>query len=300
MNPLVQPDYSTMAVKELRAILQARNVDYSECIEKCDLVKKIHETADKDPLTISINQATELVFKSKSVACFTGAGMSVESGIPDFRSRGGLWEKFDPSIYASYAHFLKQPQDTWEMMAECANVIDSAKPNAGHLALVTLEEMGLLKAILTQNIDGLHQDAGNKTVYELHGGCKTATCIDCKKSYTISEIKTMLDQSPVPKCVECSSDHVKIDVILFGEALPPGIMEKSMDAVSQCDLLIVIGSSLQVAPANMLPEIAKQHGASILLINMSPTPLDDKADVVVHGPVAQVLPRIVQQVKAKF
>jgi len=160
----MERDYSVLSVKDLKTVLHQRRVDFSDCIEKVDLISKIEKTAHLDPLLISFNRAVGLISKSKKIVCFTGAGMSVESGIPDFRSKGGLWEKFDPAIYASYSHFLKQPQDLWEMMSECSAVISAAQPNAGHKALFELEKMGLLRAILTQNIDGLHQDAGNTKV----------------------------------------------------------------------------------------------------------------------------------------
>jgi len=136
--------------------------------------------------------------------------------------------------------------------------------------------------------------------YELHGGIKTGTCIDCKKKYTMEEIKILLSQNPAPRCTECGGNHLKADVVLFEESLPEGIIDKCLEQVAECDLLIVIGSSLQVAPANMLPTIAKQHGASLLLINMSETPIDSAADVVVHAPVGEILPKILQAVQSSL
>jgi len=176
--------------------------------------------------------------------------MSVESGIPDFRSKGGLWEKFDPQKYASYQHFMEAPHDFWEMVVEMGKALSPAKPNPGHLALAELEAMGKVKAIITQNIDGLHQQAGNTVVYELHGSTQSASCTKCHTSYDKPTIAKMASEKIPPTCTKCGSEHVKLDIILFGEALPQGIFEKSFESVSSCDLLIVIGSSLQVAPAN--------------------------------------------------
>jgi len=223
--------------------------------------------------------------------------MSVESGIPDFRSKGGLWEKYDPSVYASFENFKKNPANFWEMMEECKAIILPSKPNTGHKALAELETIGKLKCVITQNIDGLHQDAGNTSVYELHGNCKTASCTDCKKSYSLQELEELIKIGVPPVCTECSGNHVKSDVILFGEALPEGIIGKAIKSVQDSDLLIVIGSSLQVSPANMLPQLAKTSGAKIILLNMSETPIDSMADVIVRTPVGICLPKIIELVK---
>lgn len=300
MEPEAANKYSGLSVKELKAILAARSVSFEDCIEKSDLIARAKATEDLDPNEIAVKKAAELIKQATSIVCFTGAGMSVESGIPDFRSRGGLWEKFDPSVYASYDVFKSDPGKFWEMMEECKAVIGPAKPNAGHLALAELEEMGKLNTIITQNIDGLHQEAGNKTVHELHGGCKTGSCIDCKRQYSIVELEELVrDTGKPPVCAECGQKRVKTDVILFGEALPEGIMETSVESIQKCDLLIVIGSSLQVAPANMLPKMAKMAGAKVLLLNMSETPIDTIADVAVRLPVGECLPKIMALVKSQ-
>lgn len=213
------------------------------------------------------------------------------------QGQGRLWEKYDPSVYASFKNFKQNPSDFWEMMEECKAAILPSKPNPGHVALAELEKLGKLKCVITQNIDGLHQEAGNSVVYELHGNCKTAVCMDCSKKYSLEELDELLKVSKPPLCTSCSGNHVKSDVILFGEALPTGVIESAIQAVQNSDLLIVIGSSLQVSPANLLPNIAKSSGAKILLLNMSDTPIDHVANVVVRTPVGECLPRILKLVK---
>jgi len=223
--------------------------------------------------------------------------MSVESGIPDFRSKGGLWEKFNPEKYASYDHFIKDPHDFWEMILEMGKVLHPAKPNKGHLALAELETIGKLNTIITQNIDGLHQEAGNTKVYELHGTSKTASCIHCHEPQDMKSIQQVITEKAIPTCTKCGSEHVKIDVILFGESLPDGIFDKAFKSISESDLLIVIGSSLQVSPANLLPMLAKKAGAKLLIINKEPTSADSSADVVLHGKVGTIFPVLLEKVK---
>jgi len=239
-----------------------------------------------------LEHAIALVSQSSRIVAFTGAGMSVESGIPDFRSKGGLWEKFKPEVYASYDNFMKDPHDFWELIVEMDKVLLPAKPNKGHLALAELETMGKLDAIITQNIDGLHQEAGNTKVYELHGTSKTASCIQCHEPQDLKAIQQVITQKTVPTCTKCGSERVKVDVILFGESLPEGIFDKAFKSISDSDLLIVIGSSLQVSPANLIPSLAKKAGAKLLIINKEPTSADSAADVVLHWKVGIVLPAI--------
>jgi len=287
--------------------------------------------AKKGPATEELmKHAARLLHESKRVVVFTGAGLSVESGIPDFRSSGGLWARFDPSVYGQYDTFLKRPELFWEMALEVKRVVEPAKPNAAHIVLAKLEQLGKVKAVVTQNIDSLHQGAGSKTVHELHGNCSTASCISCKKKYTREQLESMLaaaagtppsssfsscgsadsprsvTASPSPslslspvtspltvRCQQCDG-LVKLDVILFGEDLPAAILQAAQAAVQDCDLLIVIGSSLSVSPANLLPGLAKRHGAHVLFINKEATAMEEIADVSLYGNAGSVTPKIVE------
>jgi len=184
----------------------------------------------------------------------------------------------------------------WEMSKEMAKLFVSVKPNPAHLALSELERLGKVCAIITQNIDNLHQDAGSKIVYELHGNAKSASCIECKKKYTSLQISRMLNKNEIPTCVECG-ELIKTDVILFGEKLPTKILEDAMGEAQDCNLIIMIGSSLSVAPANMIPAMAKMSGAKVVFINKDPTPMDTIADLVLSGNAGEILPRIVEAFK---
>mmetsp|Transcript_2217 Transcript_2217/g.2936 ORF Transcript_2217/g.2936 Transcript_2217/m.2936 type:complete len:265 (-) Transcript_2217:52-846(-) len=247
----------------------------------------------------NIQKACQTLSEAQNVVVFTGAGISVESGIPDFRSKGGLWEKFDPNIYANYQNFLQEPKKFWEMAQEMNKIVMGAKPNPAHIALAELEAMGKVTAVITQNIDNLHQQAGSKKVFELHGGSDTASCIGCKEKYTAEFIKEQLQSGvEVPRCSKCKQ-LVKTDVILFGEGLPRDVIEGAMEAAQNCDALIVIGSSLTVSPANMLPPMARMSGAKLIFINKDPTALDTYADIIIHGEAGKVLPEILKGLKAK-
>eukprot|EP01116_Phalansterium_solitarium_P022801 TRINITY_DN7662_c0_g1_i4.p1 TRINITY_DN7662_c0_g1~~TRINITY_DN7662_c0_g1_i4.p1 ORF type:complete len:256 (+),score=16.61 TRINITY_DN7662_c0_g1_i4:150-917(+) len=243
--------------------------------------------------------AGNLILNAKRIVVFTGAGISVESGIPDFRSKGGLWERFAPEVYACYETFFLEPKLFWELSDEVARIMTDAKPNAGHLAIRELESLGKVRAVITQNIDNLHQAAGSNAVYELHGNCSRASCVKCKQRYTLDEVKSLRQKEFVPYCTTCkSSDNlIKIDVILFGEPLPPTTMQRAMEEAQNCDLILVVGTSLQVAPASLLPSIAKKSGAKLIFINKHPTKFDQLADVVIDGNAGDVLPKIVEAIK---
>lgn len=266
-------------------------------------------------------ESAELIQGAASIAVFSGAGISVASGIPDFRSSGGLWEKFDPSVCADYQGFLTDPRPFWEMAYACDGLLAGAKPNAAHSSLATLEHTyGKRMTIITQNIDALHTEAGSSLVYEVHGSFKSGSCISCRAlgdetAFTLEEIREMMrpeagqqDEQEdtdnrsapavrIPSCPKCGSTQMKTDVIMFGEDLPDGIMAKSIQAVQSSDLCIVIGSSLEVSPANMIPAMAKQAGAKLLFFNKDPTAMDQLADVCVREPVEIALPAVLAQLK---
>ncbi len=245
-------------------------------------------------LEAKIERAAELLRQAHYVVALTGAGISTPSGIPDFRSpKSGLWEQVDPMEVATIYAFRRHPERFFRWVQPLVRLILEARPNPAHRALARLEEAGLLKAVITQNIDGLHQRAGSQTVYEVHGHIREATCLQC---YVPTPTDTLLEQvlleGKVPRCPICGG-VLKPNVILFGEQLPVREMIAAQQAVRASDLMLVAGSSLEVAPAGDLPLLALEHGARLILINLGTTYLDQIAHVVIHADVAYVLPRLV-------
>lgn len=236
----------------------------------------------------------EWVRDADSIVAFTGAGISTPSGIPDFRSEdSGLWENVDPHLVASIFGFRKNPKAFYDWVRPLTLKTLNALPNPAHDALVHLEGIGKLRAVITQNIDMLHTKAGSKTVFELHGHMRTATCIQCFEEYDgIPIIEQVLETHEVPHCPSCNG-VLKPDVILFGEQLPYEQMMGAKKVARDADLLIVIGSSLEVAPASDIPLIAKRNGAKLIIINKEPTIMDRFADDVVIGDCAELLPKII-------
>ncbi len=245
-----------------------------------------------------ITQAAELIKHSSHAVALTGAGVSTPSGIPDFRSPGsGLWKKVDPFSVASIWGFIEQPQNFYDWVKPLAKLTLTAKPNPAHFALAELEALGKLHAIITQNIDDLHQRAGSKRVLELHGHLRQATCIRCYHMIDAAPLLTkFIHDGKVPTCEVCGG-VMKPNAVLFGEMLPVGVMYEADQESRQCDVMIVAGSSLEVAPAADLPAVAKQHGATIIIVNKSSTYMDGQASVVLRDDVAVALPRIVQEIK---
>ena len=243
-------------------------------------------------LNADIQKAKELVNKAGKIAALTGAGISVDSGIPDFRSEGGLWKRFDPLEYATRESFMRDPTKFWTMGKELAETIVKANPNDAHLALVALEEQGKLTGVITQNIDNLHQTAGNKRVIELHGNYLRAFCIECKEEYFGRTVHESVAQGEIPpKCEKCGG-ILKSEAILFGEPLPQEPMAQAVELCRNTDLMIVIGSSLTIYPAAFLPQIAKNAGAKVILINLEGTNRNDVADIVLRGRATDILPAI--------
>jgi NAD-dependent deacetylase len=240
-----------------------------------------------------LDAAKNIIQSSNNIVAFTGAGISTESGIPDFRSPGGLWEKFDPNIYANFKVFKKDPSKYWELEREVTKLVEPAKPNPAHYALVTLEKQHKLKAIVTQNIDMLHQRAGSAVpIYELHGSPITAKCLKCNQKYSRAELLNKMNSESIPKCNICKG-LIKPNVVLFFEELPSDAVYGAITAVQNCDCLLMIGSSLLVAPANQVPFFAKESGAKIIFINYEPTLFDEIADVCLVGKAGDILPKIV-------
>lgn len=213
---------------------------------------------------------------------FTGAGISAESGIPTYRGADGLWNRYDPAKFANIDYFFKNPTYYWNFFKDIRYpLISAAKPNTAHETLAELEEKGLLNCLITQNIDGLHQLGGSKNVVELHGNTRRINCLKCKLGYSMDEVFGMLADQLPPLCPACRGT-LKPDVVFFGESLPQLAIEQALIASRDCDLFLVIGSSLVVQPAASLPTIAKQNGAIVVIVNQDRTPLDGMADMVLH------------------
>ncbi|MHA1674351.1 MAG: SIR2 family NAD-dependent protein deacylase [Promethearchaeota archaeon] len=235
--------------------------------------------------------AIDLLRYSKNIVAFTGAGISTPSGIDDFRSPGGLWEQFNPLKYANYTVFLKNPEFYWELERAMMPAYEKAKPNKAHKALVELEKKGNLKAIITQNADNFHQDAGSKVpIIEIHGNINRVHCMDCHTTIKRSYIQKRLKQGDdVPKCPECGG-RVKPDVVLFNEPVADDLLEEATYYAENCDLMLILGSSLSVFPANQIPLLARKAGAKLIFINRDRTYLDKYATVALLGDLVVYLP----------
>jgi NAD-dependent deacetylase len=238
-----------------------------------------------------IVRAASLLRQARHAVALTGAGFSRPSGIPDFRSDHGLWSACDPQEVASLSGFRRHPRRFYDWFAPLLDPVLQARPNAAHFALAELEQRGVLHAVITQNIDGLHQRAGSREVFELHGHMRTATCLECEHQMPTAGLFKLVRRGNVPRCA-CGG-LLKPDVVLFEEDLPRGIFWLARRAVEQCDVMIVAGTSLEVYPVNDLPHEALRRGARLIVINLSPTHIDAEADVVIHDDVAQALPAIV-------
>jgi NAD-dependent deacetylase len=239
-------------------------------------------------VTEETNRILEFIRNADKLVVFSGAGLSAESGIPTYRGAGGLWSKYDPSKYADIQYFLQDPSYYWRFFKEERYpILSSARPNTAHYALIDLEKKGQLILVITQNIDGLHQEAGQKKVCELHGNTRRIICLECDRCYHMDEVYQGLKESLPPHC-QCGG-LLKPDVVLFGEPLPQKALDTAWQSARECDTFLVIGSSLVVNPAAQIPLVAKQNGARLLIVNIDPTPLDELADVVIHGSASEVL-----------
>ena len=240
----------------------------------------------------AISKLKEYISESEKIVAFTGAGFSAESGISTFRGAGGLWSKYDPSIYADINYFIQDPTYYWSFFRdERYPTIKKAKPNEGHYALVELEKRGKLYRVITQNIDGLHQVAGLSDVIELHGNTRKILCTGCNKTYTMDEAYEKLKKELPPRC-SCGA-VLKPGTVLFGEPLPQVALDMAQLASKNCDMFLVLGSSLVVYPAASMPRIAKRNGAILVIINIDPTPLDDTADLVINDSTSKILPELI-------
>jgi NAD-dependent deacetylase len=246
-----------------------------------------------------IKRAARLLEESRFVVAFTGAGISTDSGIPDFRSpKSGMWNMVDQMAVASIYGFKHNPDAFFDWILPLAQLIIDAEPNSAHRALLRLEQLSRLHTIITQNIDTLHSRAGSRCIYELHGHMRQATCTHCFTTYDgIPIIQKVLADRQIPICPNCERGVLKPNVILMGEQLPIREFQGAKDASRKSDLMLIVGSSLEVAPASDLPLFAHRTGAKLVIINLAPTHLDDMAEVVIHERAAIVLPQIAQELE---
>lgn len=227
--------------------------------------------------------------EAKYPIVFTGAGMSTEAGLPDFRSKTGLWKQKDPRKLASIDALHNNTEEFYEFYRQRLSVLGRANPHKGHKILAKFENKGFLKAIITQNVDGLHHKAGSKNVIELHGTLREAICIECKKIYPAG----ILEEIKIPTC-SCGG-LLKPGVILFGEMLPQDALIEAEQESYKSDLFIVIGSSLEVSPANLYPLQAKNSGAKLVFVNLEPTIMDRYADLVINSKAGEILVRVAEK-----
>lgn len=249
----------------------------------------------------ALNLIARWITEAKAVVVFTGAGLSTESGIPDFRSPGGLWDKYDPEDFY-FDNFVASERSRWkywQMATEMYEPMKKACPNAAHLAIAELEKMGRLDCVITQNIDDLHVRAGNspEKVIELHGTAMSVSCLDCRKKFDREKIQEQLkEEKKVPYCDSCGGP-LKPDTISFGQAMPVEETQEAYNRSSACDLFIVIGSSLVVQPAASMPVTARRNGAKLVIINRDATPCDGIADIVIHDQAGSTMTALLNLVK---
>ena len=230
----------------------------------------------------------ELIRERQPCVVLTGAGISTESGIPDFRSPGGIWAHYDPMEYATIEAFRRDPVKVWDFYGRRLGALADAKPNAAHLALAELERAGFVEAVITQNIDQLHDLAGSREVVEVHGSIKTASCSACRDRVAFDKVVRLLEKAPAPACPRCGK-ILKPDVVMFGELLPPAAVDRAFELARSARLLLVVGSSLEVHPVAGLPYETLAAGGDVAIVNQGPTPLDDRAILKVDGRAGLVL-----------
>ncbi len=254
-------------------------------------------------LDILADRVAGLILSAKRVVVFTGAGVSTESGIPDFRSPGGIWDRFDPDDF-TYQKFIRDPETRrkqWQMLQE-GLLTTEAKPNPTHYAIAELDRLGKLDCVITQNVDNLHQKAGvpDDKVFELHGNMQWILCLGCGKRYPFTEIKARLDEGEeIPDCEACHG-ILKPDAVFFGESLPREVLLEATSRAYQCDLFIVIGSTLVVYPAAYMPIYATNSGAKLVIINLSSTPMDQQATVLIRAKAGETMSKVLHQVREKI
>ena len=247
-------------------------------------------------LESELKKAATKIVTAGGLTVLSGAGISVASGIRPFRGKGGLWEKYDPEVVVNIENFRRSPADSWIMLREIVGLIAEASPNPAHLAVSTLEEMGLVRSVITQNVDGLHQKAGSSNVIEFHGSTSRVVCLDCSAVYPIADIDLGLIPPP---CFSCGG-LLKPDAVFFGENIPPAALLRAHVESQQCAIMLIIGTSGMVEPAASLPALARSSGALIVEVNPEPSWLTTTTvDIFLQGVAEHVMPLLVLEIKKR-
>ena len=242
---------------------------------------------------MTVEEITQFIAQSDRIVGFTGAGISTESGIPDFRSPNGVWANNRIVEYQEFVSSRAGRIEYWRQKVAMWPEMRDARPNAGHRAFAELERRGKLLAMITQNIDGLHQRAGSANVIELHGTTVEVECLSCRSRISMDQAMERVEAGdPAPDCERCGG-LLKPATVSFGQSMPAREMQMAVEASTDCDLFLAVGSSLVVYPAASLPELAKRKGARLVIVNRTPTPLDDLADLVLREEIGLALPRLV-------
>jgi NAD-dependent deacetylase len=237
---------------------------------------------------VGVDRLAELVRALGPAVVLTGAGISTESGIPDFRSPTGIWAQYDPQEYATIEAFRADPVKVWSFYRLRYGALTEAQPNPGHFALAELERQGLVRAVVTQNIDTLHERAGSREVVEVHGSIRTCSCPRCGARYARDEVLRMLEDADAPLCRECG-EVLKPDVVFFGELLPEAEIDRAYELARGTRLLLVVGSGLEVWPVSLLPEETVRAGGRVAIVNRGPTTFDDQAVLKIDGGAGETL-----------
>jgi NAD-dependent deacetylase len=243
---------------------------------------------------MSVERLAELVRGLGPAVVLTGAGISTESGIPDFRSPTGIWAEYDPEEYATIDAFRADPEKIWRFYALRFRALTEAAPNAGHLALAELERDGHVRAVITQNIDLLHERGGSRDVVEVHGSIRTSSCPGCGASYGLAEVLPLVEVDGVPRCAACG-EVLKPDVVFFGELLPEAAIDRAYELARSTGLLLVVGSGLEVWPVSLLPDETARAGGQVAIVNKGPTTFDDRAVVKIDGGAGETLAALVRE-----
>ena len=240
----------------------------------------------------------ELIRRRQPCVVLTGAGVSTESGVPDFRSPTGLWARFDPLEYGSIEAFRRDPRKVWSFYKPRMAMLTQAEPNPAHLALAELERLGFVTAVVTQNIDRLHERAGSAEVVEVHGSIRTSSCPGCGERYELERVLELLAHADAPACPACGG-ILKPDVVFFGELLPPAEIERAYELARRARLLLVVGSALEVHPVAGLPLETVGAGGELAIVNLGPTPFDAQASLRIEGSAGEVMPVVAERLRGE-
>jgi NAD-dependent deacetylase len=243
---------------------------------------------------VCVTRLAELMRQAGPAVVLTGAGISTESGIPDFRSPSGIWARYDPQEYATMDAFRADPVKVWSFYALRLRALTEAVPNAGHLALAELERAGRVRAVITQNIDLLHERAGSRDIVEVHGSIRTSSCLRCGERYPLDRVLTLIADDGAPRCLECD-EVLKPDVVFFGELLLEAAIDRAYELARSAGLLLVVGSTLEVWPVSLLPEETVRAGGRVAIVNRGPTSFDGRAAVKIEGGAGETLAALVEE-----